>query len=80
MTERGKISPESSTRTMTCGPMDEVASAEPVALDLAYSLLPHPWTDEELEAAVAAQRAERGRRVARVAKATRRKKDEKGNV
>jgi len=54
-------------------PMDEVAGAEPVALDLTYSLLPHPWTDEELEAAVAAQRAERDRRVAKVAKATKRK-------
>ena len=53
-------------------PMDEIAEAEPVALDLAYQLLPRPWTDEELEAAVAAQRAERDRRVAKVAKAKRR--------
>jgi len=51
-------------------PMDEIASSEFIALDLVYQILPRPWTDEELEAAVVAQRAERDRRVAKVAKAT----------
>ena len=70
-----KNSPDLSTQIghTSCGPMDEVADAELVALDLTYQLLPRPWTDDELEAAVAAQRAERDRRVAKVAKATRKR-------
>lgn len=58
--------------TMSSSPLSE-AAAEPVSLERFYDAEPEKWTDDDLKAAIAAQRAEREKRLKR--RKTRKTKD-----
>lgn len=48
--------------SMSSSPLSE-AAAEPIGLERFYDAEPEKWTDEDLKAAIAAQRAEREKRL-----------------